>query len=381
MANVSFGTNPTIRKKRVRFYNRSGSAVTLYEGMPVCYMFDTTVNVLGYDKGSGGDPECQSTPDSTAEGSQNEGKFTIVELPYSDNLVHFAGVLCAGGYCGTTVAATSYKWLEIYEPNGAVVPCRVDVDTTTGQTILALESDSQALTHPLNATQGRPVGIAMETETGLDSTADITLVKLDPNMFLYQDMTGTALNIPATTCTSDVVVNRINITSAQTGGRFCPLEIYSTVTGTPAGTGYGLGLYVQVDLSGAATGQNAGVSFWTNMANTTTHVFSHYYGLEVGIYESGDNLSSTTIVTPLCLRTQIDTTNGPAANGHWMMYLRSEGGCDAPDGFFACYSSAAINMDAQSAASCSHVIPIYMTTTESGGCAAGTYYIMVSDAA
>jgi len=72
---VQFGTNVNVQKKRVKFYNRESSAVTIYEGMPVCYIYDTTANILGYDKGTGGDPKSQSTPNTTAEGYQNEGKL------------------------------------------------------------------------------------------------------------------------------------------------------------------------------------------------------------------------------------------------------------------------------------------------------------------
>jgi len=61
------------------------------------------------------------------------------------------------------------------------------------------------------------------------------------------------------------------------------------------------------------------------------------------------------------------------------MYLRAETAGDYPDGLFACYTAHAINMQAKSSAAVSHCIPIKMIANMSGGPAAGTYYIMVSD--
>ncbi|KKN28983.1 hypothetical protein LCGC14_0848800 [marine sediment metagenome] len=65
MAFSQFGTNSAARRKRV-YYTESGT--TIREGMPVCYEFDATTNVLDYDKGAGGARTCQTTPNTTAEG-------------------------------------------------------------------------------------------------------------------------------------------------------------------------------------------------------------------------------------------------------------------------------------------------------------------------
>ena len=213
---AQFGTNVNAMKKRVRWYNRESSAETIYEGQPVCYMYDTTTNVLGYDKGAGGHPECQSSPTTTAEGYQNEGKFLLVEKPYTDNIQWFAGVVAEGNWCGTSVAATSYKWIEIYIPNGAIVPVRTDLNCTVGRTVLAVETDSQELTVPLAANQARPVAIAEETKD-CSSTSGIVLAKLEPTQFLYQDNTGDSL-IMDDDATAAETVNRMNLYFAGTGG-------------------------------------------------------------------------------------------------------------------------------------------------------------------
>ena len=170
-----FGTNSNADRKRVKYTGDS----TIREGMPLCYNFDTTDNILGYDKGAGGDVVCQSTPETTAEGNQNEGKFLEVEDPTASNLVHFAGVVAGTSYEGMA----GPRWLDIYVPNGATVPVRCDVDTTTGLTILAVTSGQQEL--GFLTADSRPIAIAMETEIALDGTAGITLAKLDPGMFNF----------------------------------------------------------------------------------------------------------------------------------------------------------------------------------------------------
>ncbi|KKN51293.1 hypothetical protein LCGC14_0624010 [marine sediment metagenome] len=208
MAFSQFGTNANARKKRV--YYTEGS--TIYEGMPVCYEFDATANVLDYDKGAGGDRACQTSPTTTAEGNQNEGKFMRVEDPDTGNIQFFAGVVAGSSYAGLV----GPRWLDIYIPNGAIVPVRADVQCTVGRTILAVESASQELTVPLAANQARPVAIAAET-TDLSSVSGLTLAKLDASLFITQDNTGDPLIIDDDAAAA-VTVNSINLLFNGTGG-------------------------------------------------------------------------------------------------------------------------------------------------------------------
>lgn len=349
---AQFGTNVNASKKRVRWYNRESSAETIYEGQPVCYMYDTTVNVLGYDKGAGGHPECQTSPNSTAEGNQNEGKFLIVEKPYTDNIQWFAGVVANGNWCGTSVAATSYKWIEIYVPNGAIVPVRADIECTVGRTILAVETDSQALTQPLSANQGRPVAIAEETDATLDTTNGLILAKLDPNLFIYQDNTGDAL-ICATAGTSNLAVNRINVTSAQTSGLFTALWVQATVTaGGTGGNGYGLAAYFEADVSATpSTSQCPGVGIWMNLTGGTV---DYAWPLEVGLYETGSTVTSSANVAVMALTSQVGSTVN-AGHQTWM-YLQNNG--TAPDAVFYCNAIGDLPMTTASSVTTSHKIAI-----------------------
>ena len=147
--------------------------------------------------------------------------------------------------------------------------------------------------------------------------------------------------------------------------------------------GYGIALYTQVDLDGIPSSQCAGVSHWTNI-NADGDLTTYYDAMEIGIYEGGavlTGLAVTDHIACLSLRMQIDSTSGPGANTQYMMHFRSELGGSHPDGLFIAYSSESVGMAAESGAAVSHVIPIRIQEAGGAGVAAGTYYLMVSDAA
>jgi len=199
---VSFGTNTNAQRKRV-YYTESS---TIYEGMPVNYEFDATTNVLGINKNG------NTAGSTTAEGYQNEGKFLRVENPDADNLPAFAGVVATGSNVGSIGPA----WIDIFIPNGAIVPVRTDLNCTVGRTILAVESASQELTVPLAAANAIPVAIALET-VDRSSTSGICLAKLNPDMFIRQEGDASSL-ICDDDATAAETVNHMNLYFAGTGG-------------------------------------------------------------------------------------------------------------------------------------------------------------------
>ncbi len=201
MAFSQFGTNSNARRKRV-YYTETGT--TIREGMPVCYEFDATTNVLNYDKGAGGDVQCQTSRSTTAEGNQNEGKFMRVEDPDANNIQYFAGVVAGSSYAGLTGA----RWLDIYIPNGAIVPVRTDLNCLVGQTILAVTTANQELGVPL-ATDSRAVAVAEETVDR--GTAGLVLARLSLDQFMYQDHGGTALSVDDADTSTPSLVNHANI--------------------------------------------------------------------------------------------------------------------------------------------------------------------------
>lgn len=318
---VSFGTNTNAQRKRVRWYNRESSAETLYEGQPVCYMFDTTTNILGVDTGAS-----NAASATTTEGGQNEGKFSIVEKPFTDNLMSFAGVVAYGSWCGTSVAATSYKWIDIFIPNGAIVPVRCDIATTSGRTILALEDDSQALTQLYSANYtSRAVAIAMETDSSL-TTAGITLAKLEPNLFINQDLsTGSALII-ATTGSASCALNRINVTTAAAAGsEMCAFEIKMEAT-AGMNSPWGMAGYFRSKQSGDMTDHTCSVGIIMSMESGSSGVGTQISPLNVKLVgNTGATLSTVANLHVLNLVSDVDVT-GPSRFS-WI-YIAGDGTVD-----------------------------------------------------
>ncbi len=321
---VAFGTNPNVQKRRVRFYNRAGSAVTLYEGMPLCFMYDTTTNVLGYDKGAGGLPTCQTSPSTTAEGNQNEGKFMIVEKPFTDNILWFAGVLTAPD-AGKSVPATSYKWVEIYEPNGAIVPVRTDLSCTVGRTILAVETDSDDLTVPLAANQARPVAIAEET-VDRSNASGIVLARLCPSEFIYQDHTGDALILDDDAAAAETV-NSINLTFQGTGGPKRGLYAVGEIAGLGHAT---WGMWKFRTYVNAALVSNVVHTLCANLhfkdaatiAVTSGHWNSAFYGtVETEVTSTAPTLSGGS-VAGISLEYYVDESTAAPANA-FAMYVHA----------------------------------------------------------
>lgn len=227
---VTYGLDP--KSKRISVYYTESS--TIYEGMPVCYEFDATTNWLGVDGSKIDFTTTASTASlestSTAEGYQNEGKFIRVEDPDDDNIHAFAGVVAGGDHVGQA----GPRAIDIYVPNGAIVPVRTDQACTCGTTVLAVHTAEQHLTGPYS-TAGRPVAIAAETKDN-SSAAAIVLAKLDPNLFLYQMADATNLNIDDQDTGNSMTVNKIKITTAQATGDCTALSISLTSTAQTAGS-------------------------------------------------------------------------------------------------------------------------------------------------
>lgn len=373
MAFSQFGTNSAARKKRVYYIDSS----TIYEGMPVCYDYDATANVLHYDKGAGGDVTSQTSPTTTAEGNQNEGKFLRVEDPTDNNLQHFAGVVAGNSYAGLV----GPRWLDIYIPNGAIVPVRCDVDTTTGQTVLAITVDQQELGVPI--WNSRVVAIAMETETALDDgTPGITLARLDPTLFVYQDLDGTALIMGGGA--ASLTANKIHLSSTNTSSRLCALWIRSKAGGASGsgGAGIGMGTDVGCELSGTHTvaygsgGCSGLAAFLTAKTGAT---LLGVYGVLYLKCENQDGTPATVAgasIYSILFDAQLNT-NSPTDFAWWN--FRNNGTAQL-DGMFSAYTYKSIPMAVKSSASVSHVIPFKIKQSD-GAIAAGTYYLMVSSAA
>lgn len=164
MSYPQFGTNAEARRKRVYFEGTD----TIYEGMALCYNQDTTTNVLGWSKSS------NAKGTTTAEGYQNEGKFQRVELPSTTNLMFFAGVVAGTDEAGNA----GPRWLDIYVPNGAIVPVRTNANCVIGQAVGL--SDASGILGPVTG-DGDPMAVAILMETvDRSGTTGLSLAKLCP---------------------------------------------------------------------------------------------------------------------------------------------------------------------------------------------------------
>lgn len=321
MSNVQFGTNtPALRKQRLYYTGTN----TIYEGMPVCFDYDATTNVLGWDNDAS-----QVIGTTTDEGYQNEGKFLRVEDPVTANLPWFAGVVAAGGYVGKA----GPKWVDVYAPNGAIVPIRTYVSSTVGVTAVAIMNGTQYFGNPTAGMgNGAAAYVALCEETvDRSATAGLCLAKLDPRLFVNQTA-GTAKMNFATAGTVDLAANFVNVKSLQTAGTFTGFFVRSEVTNADSGD-VALAVYGEANVLGVTAGSyQIGNRFALNLWGGT-QTASVIAALAGEIYEEGANLTGSTVIAPLFLRTQIDATNPPAANTHYMMHFRVDG-ADKPDGLF-----------------------------------------------
>jgi len=238
MADNLTAGNPRAHAVRVYYFGTS----TIYEGMPVCYDNSTT-NWFGGSVADTGEITASTT---TAEGSQNEGKYIRVENPNADNVSMFAGVVKRGGWVGKT----GPQILDIYTPNGAVVPVRTDSNCLIDQTILAITTASQELGVPIS-TDTRPVAIAREEYDR--GTAGLVLAELCPERFMFQDMGGTALSVDDANTTTGTQINHSNI-------KFLGSAMYNRA------------LYMIGELSGGGAALNGMFKFRTYVSSQMTQL-------------------------------------------------------------------------------------------------------------
>lgn len=251
MAFGSYGTEAIARRKRVYYTGTS----TIYEGMALCYDWDTTTS--------------RRSLTTIAEGSQCDGKYMDVEDPATANLQWFAGVVADG----TWIGSTGPKWLDIYVPNGAVVPVRTDQNCTVGVTVLGVANGNTSLT-----VGGRPVAVALETVDR--STDGITLAKLDPNQFVYGYNGSEALSLGAGT--DNRIFDFAGVTTAQTGGYGVGSQRLVTASGTVASTGGFTAYWGYVDVSGsitATTSYTRAVIGQLNLSGTINGSNAHLCGV------------------------------------------------------------------------------------------------------
>lgn len=233
--------DPIAVTKRV-FWRPVTSTTVLKVGQPVCYNSDC---VCDHKERTSDPTHLGLTKDTYAEGEQEmTGRLFIVEEPLSANLSHLAGFVKSLG----SLDGADGDMIEIFIPNGAIVPVRTDVNCTLDDTILGIRN-GQA-----EATIGeycRPVAIAKETKDR-SSTAGLVWAKIvGSNMFQRQGEYSYRLTIEDE-CGGDVTMNQVFVTSNQTAGAVILLRLDAEMDGAGC---YDSGiLMVRGKLNAAASG-------------------------------------------------------------------------------------------------------------------------------
>jgi len=358
MAFPTFGTNSVARKQRVYYEGIS----TIYEGMPVCYNMDATTNILGYCKGA-----TAAVGTTTDEGYQNEGKFLLVENPALANMDWFAGVV-ATNECAGKIGP---RWLDIYIPNGAIVPVRSALSTTTGLTVLAIVVGQQYLGNPLSSmpyfgstastTDARVVAIAEET-VDRSSTNGLCLAKLCPDQFIHQGgQVGYELRVGAGT--ANATVNRMNIDFPQTGGHCQVLHYKGMISGAGSNARRGMYRFETFVTGSGASAQTEEVSCLNittelDQTSTVTSGGGRFYGAHVTLRSRAFNPNLTSsIVATLALeyimtKTTTSALDNPPSAG-CLIYANCDEAGSVPGYFILCMgnSGKAIGYTANSSAS------------------------------
>jgi hypothetical protein len=293
--------------------------------MPVCYNNDTTDNILGWDNDAS-----QAIGSTTGEGYQNEGKFMRVENPAATNLMWFAGVVAAGGYCGKV----GPKWLDVYEPNGAIMPVHSSLSSTVGRTVFAIRPAAQTFTQPLyaaSATACVVVGLAEET-VDRSSTNGLCLARISRELFINQGYgltTNLLVGTGATTGTHRL--NSISFESAATGGTTEGLYIRAEALGEGCAV---QAIQASTVISNATQAAMQCASFTTTW-KTGAIAGAHSFYVAEFKYENQDStpadIDTATLHSVLRLVSNVSATTPPAANTVYWMSCNAEG-ADKPDG-------------------------------------------------
>lgn len=174
--------DPIAQSKRV-FWRPATPATVLKVGQPVCYHSDSIYDHKDRSK----DPtHLGLTEDTYADGAQDKtARLFCVEEPLTANLNAFAGICKVLG----PKAGADGDMIEIWKPNGAVLPCWIDQNVKLDETILGIRNGEADVSYPGEdyTNPGRPIGIAKETyNRSADANNGLVWVKVDPNMFSFQ---------------------------------------------------------------------------------------------------------------------------------------------------------------------------------------------------
>ena len=294
-----------------------------------------------------------------------------------DNIHAFAGVIAKGGWVGKT----GPQVVDIYVPNGAIVPVKtVLAATVVGRTILSVVSATQTLGNPTTDApdfenesdvdtagqiDSKPVAIAAETIT----SAGLVLARLDDRLFMHQ---GGQLDhkfevgVGAVNTTVNKMFLNFNITAGHcqalhyrsvlsgTGGdgQRGVYRFETVVRGVPADNKHVFGVNCHLELAAgtAEGGQMAALLITLRTKNVDPDLRG------VG------KLSAIQIEWILRKDTGSELTNPPIDGGHMsqLIYINSDSTGTQPDFFFLSEHAATVaqGTDAKTSATCAKTMKV-----------------------
>jgi len=297
--------DPIAQSKRVFF--RPSSADTVRVGDLVCYNWDIDTD----HKERTADPTHIGLTEHTyADGAQDKtGRLFIVEKPATANLHAFAGVVKALG----PKAGADDDMIEIWIPNGAVLPVMCDIETTNGRTIVGVRDGAYEGSYP-----GRPIGIARESKDRSE-TDGLVWVKVDPSMFVWVEGDDAALIIDDEG-SSDITLNKIKVTNNQTTGS---TGIFSVVLNT-VNTDGGSAMYWEYGNTGTGAGGMKLINAYVEAAGTAIAADVVGMKMQVNLLAgSGSTTAATTmaIFAKVHVKASCGTHSGAICAGRFSLGL------------------------------------------------------------
>jgi hypothetical protein len=286
-----------------------------------------------------------------------------------DNISSFAGVVARGGWVGKS----GPRVIDIYVPNGAVVPVRNDQNCVLGKTILAVHTNEQHLTAPAQ-NYALPVAIAWET-VDTATTTGLVLAKLDTRIFVNQTGDNGALEVDDED-SGAATVNKIIVKFLQGSGNCTSLwvEAQAGDGSSPESYDYGLAAYFQSTYKDGSTIRSCStVGVWMNIdsgadAGATS---GHISAIQAGIYEAGDDPWTTgDRVNLSVLQLTLQIEDDPDANCLNYIRMRNDGG-HAIDGIFSFANNAGCGLATAASKNSTHGVPFLISGT--------VYYFLVTN--
>lgn len=321
MDNLTAG-NPVAHAIRVYYEGSS----TIYTGMPLCYNYDTTTNWFGGTVSDG----VVSATNTTAEGSQNEGKYIRVEDVGNDGIMAFAGVVKKGGWCGRT----GPRVLDVYVPNGAIVPVRSGIATTRQQTVFGILSGSDAFETAIYGTRSANCAIAMETNADTATTEGLCLAQLyHPLAFNKgsQDQDYEAFKVGVGTSSGDINCMKEYWEIWSTGGTFKTRWWETDIRADGCSCPYGGVISATLRFFAASDAQgDACVNTYINTQFDSGSIIGagvSVKNLYLRLYDNGATMTSANYLCNLYLENHVDSSSG--SNYQIYSYVHGSDGLDA----------------------------------------------------